>query len=181
MKVVIGLFDNHEDANEAIDELGGTGVPLSDISIVASGANGWYADHRSRATEDAAAGAGIGGLIGGAAGLLAGLGIIAIPGLGPVVAAGWLAATATGAAGAAAAGGATGGIIGAMTNSGVPERDADVCAEGIRQGGTLVVAKVEDQVVPNAEQILRARSVDLVERRSQYEAAGWTGFHPYAG
>ncbi|TPJ14366.1 hypothetical protein FJW04_17925 [Mesorhizobium sp. B2-7-3] len=181
MTVVIGLFDNHEDANQAVGELGEAGVALSDISIVAGGANGWYADHRSQAAEDAAAGAAIGGLVGGAAGLLAGFGIMVIPGLGPVVAAGWLAATAAGAIGGGAAAGVTGGIIGAMTSSGVPESDAGVYAEGIRQGGTLVVAKVRNQLVPNAKQILRARSVDLVERRSQYQAAGWTGFDPYAG
>jgi hypothetical protein len=68
----------------------------------------------------------VGAVVGGAAGLLAGIGLMAIPGVGPVVAAGWLVATLTG----AAAGGATGGIIGALTQAGVSKEDADVYAEG---------------------------------------------------
>jgi hypothetical protein len=65
--------------------------------------------------------------VGGAVGLLAGLGLLAIPGIGPVVAAGWLVSTAAG----AAAGGATGGLIGALTQAGVSEEDAHVYAEGV--------------------------------------------------
>ena len=72
--------------------------------------------------------------------MLAGLGLLAIPGLGPVVAAGWLASTALG----AAVGGAAGGLIGALTAAGVSKEDADIYAEGIRRGGTLVTARVPD-------------------------------------
>ena len=78
--------------------------------------------------------------VSGTAGLLAGLGLLAIPGLGPVVAAGWLAATAVG----AAAGAATGGVVGALTEAGVSREDADSYAEGVRRGGTLVSARVAD-------------------------------------
>jgi hypothetical protein len=75
---------------------------------------------------------------------LTGLGIMAIPGVGPVVAAGWLAATA-------AVGGAAGGLIGALTDSAVPEEDAHVYAEGVRRGGALVTAKVDDARAAQAE------------------------------
>ncbi|RWH96300.1 MAG: hypothetical protein EOQ89_29100 [Mesorhizobium sp.] len=181
MKTVTGLFDDYDDAADAVGELEAMGIPNSDISIVANNATGWYDGDRSEAAEDATAGAGIGAVIGGAGGLLTGLGIMAIPGVGPVVAAGWLAATAAGAVAGAAVGGATGGIIGAMTDAGVPEADAHVYAEGVRRGGALVTAKVEDQLVPDAERILeQSRSIDLAERRSEYEAGGWTGFDPYA-
>ena len=78
--------------------------------------------------------------IGGAAGLLAGLGLMAIPGVGPVVAAGWLVSTLTG----AVAGGATGGVIGALTQAGISKEDADVYAEGLRRGGAVVSARVAD-------------------------------------
>jgi hypothetical protein len=64
----------------------------------------------------------------------------AIPGLGPVVAAGWLTATAVG----AAAGAATGGIVGALTEAGVSKDDASLYAEGVRRGGTLVSARVPE-------------------------------------
>lgn len=177
MKTVTELFDNYDDASYAVGELEAAGVPASDISIVANNSSGWYDEGGSEAAEDAAGGAGIGAVVGGAGGLLTGLGIMAIPGVGPVVAAGWLAATAVGALAGAAVGGAAGGIIGALTDSGVPESDAHVYAEGVRRGGTLVTAKVADEFVPSAEQILsQFRSVDLAERRRDYEAGGWTGF-----
>ncbi|WP_192361515.1 hypothetical protein [Mesorhizobium mediterraneum] len=177
MKTVTGLFDNYDDASNAVGELEATGIPHSDISIVANNSSDWYDDDRSEAAEDAAGGAGIGAVVGGTGGLLTGLGIMAIPGVGPVVAAGWLAATAVGALAGAAVGGAAGGIIGALTDSGVPESDAHVYAEGIRRGGTLVTAKVADELVPSVEQILsQSRSVDVAERRRDYEAGGWTGF-----
>ena len=178
MTTVTGLFDDYQDASDAVGELEAIGVPRDDISIVANNSDNWYqADAASETGEDAATGAGLGAVVGGAGGLLAGLGIMAIPGVGPVVAAGWLAATAVGAVGGAVVGGAAGGIVGALTESGVPERDAHVYAEGVRRGSTLVTAKVDDRITGEAERILRGtRSVNLDERRSAYEESGWTGF-----
>ncbi|RWF27471.1 MAG: hypothetical protein EOS65_02965 [Mesorhizobium sp.] len=178
MTTVTGLFDDYQDASDAVSELEAIGVPRDDISIVANNSGNWYRrDETSEAGDDAAAGASLGALVGGAGGLLAGLGIMAIPGVGPVVAAGWLAATAVGAVGGAVVGGAAGGIVGALTESGVPERDAHVYAEGVRRGGSLVTAKVDDRLTGEAERILRGeRSANLDERRSAYEASGWTGF-----
>ncbi len=187
MKTVNGLYDDYDDAQDAVGELEATGVPSADISIVANNSDDWYGNEPSEdgepsdAAEDAGTGAGIGAVVGGAGGLLTGLGIMAIPGVGPVVAAGWLAATAVGAIAGAAVGGAAGGIIGALTDSGVPERDANVYAEGIRRGGTLVTARVSDDLVPEAERILgQSTSVDLASRRQDYEAEGWTAFDPAA-
>jgi len=118
-----------------------------------------------------------GGLIGGAGGLLAGLGMLAIPGLGPVVAAGWLASTLVGAGVGAAAGAATGGIIGALTDSGESEADAHVYAEGIRRGGTLVRAKVPDDRASEVEALLKNnRLVDALERGVAYRQSGWERF-----
>ncbi|TJW03591.1 MAG: hypothetical protein E5W97_18895 [Mesorhizobium sp.] len=178
MTTVTGLFDDYQDASDAVSELEAIGVPRDDISIVANNSGNWYRrDETSEAGDDAAAGASLGALVGGAGGLLTGLGIMAIPGVGPVVAAGWLAATAVGAVGGAVVGGAAGGIVGALTESGVPERDAHVYAEGVRRGGSLVTAKVDDRLTGEAERILRGeRSANLDERRSAYEASGWTGF-----
>ncbi|QPC95817.1 general stress protein [Mesorhizobium sp. INR15] len=177
MKTVTGLFDNYNDASDAVGELEASGVPHSDISIVANNMDNRHAVDGSKAADDAAGGAGLGALVGGAGGLLTGLGLMAIPGVGPVVAAGWLAATAVGAVGGAVVGGAAGGIVGALTDSGVSETDAHVYAEGVRRGGTLVTAKVEDQLVTAAERILgQTKSVNLEERRGEYQAGGWTGF-----
>ncbi|RYY05935.1 MAG: hypothetical protein EON55_24610, partial [Alphaproteobacteria bacterium] len=118
-----------------------------------------------------------GALLGGAGGLLAGLGLLAIPGLGPIVAAGWLAATAVGAGIGAAGGAATGGLVGALKTAGHTEEDANVYSEGVRRGGTLVSAKVPDADVAQADAILdRNRSVDAATRGAAYRETGWNRF-----
>ena len=102
--------------------------------------------------------------------------MLAIPGVGPVVAVGWLAATAAG----AFAGSATGGIIGALVDAGTPESEAHFYSEAIRRGGTLVTVRTNrttDQIKPILE---RHNPIDPVSRRGHYEQAGWTGFDPRA-
>lgn len=177
MRTVTGLFDDYNDATAAVEALEDAGVPSDDISIVSNNADERYTKDHSGAAEGGVTGAGLGALAGGAGGLLTGLGIMAIPGVGPVVAAGWLAATAVGAAAGAVAGGAAGGLIGALTDSGVSEADAHVYAEGVRRGGSLVTARVDDALAPEAAAILkRSNWIDPVERRTAYEQEGWTRF-----
>jgi hypothetical protein len=104
---------------------------------------------------------GIGGALGGGAGLLAGLGLLAIPGLGPVVAAGWLASTAVG----AAAGAAAGGIVGALVDAGVDREHAEVYSEAVRRGGTMVTARVRDDDSVRVENIMDTyQPIDPVAR-----------------
>ncbi|RYE44818.1 MAG: hypothetical protein EOP21_06980, partial [Hyphomicrobiales bacterium] len=177
MKTVTGLFDNYSDAETAVSNLERAGVSSDDISIVSNNGDGRYDE--SNAAEGAGTGAGIGAAVGGAGGLLTGLGMLAIPGVGPVVAAGWLAATAVGAVAGAAVGGATGGLIGALTDSGVSEADAHVYAEGVRRGGTLVTARVDDLRYAEAEGILKQTNwVNPADRRRSYEQQGWKSFDP---
>lgn len=136
MRIVSGLYDSYDDARKAVKVLEDAGVPSDDISIVSRKDGKEDVEGQgNNAAEGAGTGAGIGALAGGAGGLLTGLGMLAIPGVGPVVAAGWLAATAVGAVAGAVVGGAAGGIVGAMIESGVPEQDAHVYAEGVRRGG----------------------------------------------
>ncbi|WP_010160710.1 MULTISPECIES: general stress protein [unclassified Sphingomonas] len=178
-QTITGLFDQYDDARRAVQDLEAAGIAHRDISIVGHDKHGTVADRDTAeaASEDAGIGAGLGAAVGGVGGLLAGLGLLAIPGVGPVVAAGWLAATAVGAAGGAAIGAAAGGLVGALTHAGVPERDANVYAEGVRRGGTLVIAKVDEAHVQIARNILGdERSVDVVDRRNAYEADGWKQF-----
>jgi hypothetical protein len=176
MKTVSGLFDDYSDASAAVSALEARGVPSSDISIVSNNTDERHGKE-SNAAEGAGTGAGIGAAVGGVGGLLTGLGIMAIPGVGPVVAAGWLAATAAGAVAGAVAGGAAGGLIGALTASGVPEEHAHVYAEGVRRGGTLVTAKVDESLHAEAEAILRdANWVDPDQRRAAYAEEGWSRF-----
>lgn len=178
MKTITGLYDSYDDARNAVKALEDAGVSDDNLSIL------YYKDGKeelegqgNNAAEGAGVGAGIGAVAGGAGGLLAGLGMLAIPGVGPVVAAGWLAATAAGAAAGAAAGGAAGGLVGAMIESGLSEEDAHVYAEGIRRGGAVVAAKVEDDKIASAEAILGgSRAVDLASRRQAYTTEGWSRF-----
>ncbi len=173
MQTVTGLYDNHADARAVVRALEDAGISSDSISIV--GRNG--DEHDSSAGEGAAAGAGIGAAVGGTGGLLAGLGMLAIPGIGPVVAAGWLAATVAGAVAGAVAGGAAGGIIGSLTNEGVDEEDAHVYAEGVRRGSTLVSARVDDIEAEVAQAIIKDHApVDLDTRRASYREAGWERF-----
>lgn len=180
-QTLTGLFDRYDDARRAVQDLEAAGVPHRDISIVANNAHGEH-DRNAGAVagdagEDAGKGAGVGAAIGGVGGLLAGLGLLAIPGLGPVVAAGWLASTLVGAASGAAIGGAAGGLVGALTHAGVSEADAHVYAEGVRRGGSLVTAKVDDTLVPAARRILSDdNTVDVQARGQAYRQQGWTRF-----
>lgn len=173
MQTVSGLFDNHADARAAVSALEDAGISSDNISIVGRDSEG----RDSNAGEGAAAGAGIGAAVGGTGGLLAGLGMLAIPGVGPVVAAGWLAATAAGAVAGAVAGGAAGGLIGSLTKEGVDEDDAHVYAEGVRRGSTLVSARVDDDEIGVAQAIIDDHTpVDLDTRRASYREAGWDRF-----
>jgi hypothetical protein len=181
-QTVSALYDTYDAASSAVNALEGAGIAHSDISIVANNSESWHgADRPTEAADDAGKGAGIGAAVGSVGGLLTGLGLLAIPGVGPVVAAGWLAATAAGAVAGAAVGGATGGIVGSLTGAGVPEQDAHVYAEGVRRGGSLVTAKVADDRVAEARSILNAhKSVDITSRRGAYQQSGWSSFDEQA-
>jgi hypothetical protein len=177
-QTVTALYDTYDAAVSAVNDLEASGIPHADISLVSNNVDHRNdKDHPTNAAADAGTGAGIGAAVGGAGGLLTGLGLLAIPGVGPVVAAGWLVATAVGAVGGAVVGGAAGGIVGSLTGAGVPEHDANFYAEGVRRGGTLVTARVDDVRAPTAREILqRHKWVDPAVRGSAYRERGWTSF-----
>lgn len=188
-RTITRLFNSHTEAMAAVTDLERAGVPQDDISLIASNGDNWHEGHRhskagddeNEAAEGAGKGATTGGLIGGGAGLLAGLGMLAIPGIGPVVAAGWLASTALGALAGAAAGGAAGGILGALKDAGHTDDEAQVYAEGVRRGGTLVSVRSGDDQAAQVEQILHGRSgVEASTRGAAYRQDGWTGYQPDA-
>ncbi|MBA1158993.1 YsnF/AvaK domain-containing protein [Microvirga sp. Marseille-Q2068] len=98
--------------------------------------------------------------------------MLAIPGLGPVVAAGWLVSTLVG----AGAGAAVGGIAGALVDAGVDENDAHAYAEGIRRGGALVTVRASEADVDRIVDILDDEgTVDFDERENTWRSEGWTG------
>ncbi len=179
-KTITRLFDDYADATAAVRQLEALGLNHDDISIVANNTHGHHATDDGASVNDhgdVSRGTSTGALLGGAGGLLAGLGLLAIPGLGPIVAAGWLAATAVGAGIGAAGGAATGSLVGALKNAGHTDEEANVYSEGVRRGGTLVSAKVPDGQITQAEAVLDGnRSVDATTREAAYRQSGWTAF-----
>jgi len=174
MQTITALFDSYDHATRAVRSLTDAGIPNDQISLVANNADGLIHEHGESHTEtDAPKGAGLGAATGAGVGLLAGLGALALPGIGPVVAAGWLLSTAVG----AALGATSGGILGALLKAGVSEEDAHVYAEGVRRGGALVTARVDEARVDAANAILQsAQGVDIGKRRQEYAAEGWKRF-----
>lgn len=166
-KTVVGSFDSFEQAQRAVDDLALSGFDRRDISILASNIRGEYKpDTAATATETKTGevmgvGAVTGGVIGAAPGVAVGMVALALPGVGPIIAAGSLAAALAG----AATGAVAGGLIGGLTRLGIPEEQADHYAESVRRGGALVTIRVEDREAEGATQIMRREgAVDLDER-----------------
>jgi hypothetical protein len=179
---VVALFDDVNTAQRALEELLRSGFDRNDVSVVRTNQKGGYTTGTGPTdvhdTSGAAAGVGIGAALGGIAGLVIGLGVIAIPGIGPIVAAGPLATTLAG----AGIGAAAGGIIGALTDVGIPEEEAGYYAEGVRRGGTLLTVRADESQVNRARDIMNRYSpIDINERSAQWRSTGWSGFNPNAG
>jgi hypothetical protein len=178
-RTITHMYDNFEDARAVVYELEQAGISHSDISLVAnSDAHGRSA---GTSTDEKSTGAGVGalagGVLGGGAGLLAGIGALAIPGVGPVVAAGWLIATLAG----AGVGAASGGLVGSLTGAGVSRDEAQVYSEGVKRGGSLVTVRADDADVARVEAIFAGRkAVDWQERRASY-GSDWKGFDETSG
>lgn len=148
---ITGLFPSGQIARMAFDDLIEAGVPPADVSIVTNEGQVAVVDRSvSETAESAGTGASIGGVLGGTGGLLAGLGVIAIPGLGPVVAAGWLAAMAAG----VVAGAAAGGLVGTLVELGISRDDAEFYIDGVQDGGTLLTIRVDETHADEVRAIL---------------------------
>jgi hypothetical protein len=137
-KVVMGIFNSRSDAERAIDILKTDGFLTTDISVLIPdnkfGAQKFADDKDTKVPEGAATGAGTGAVIGGTLGLLAGVGALAIPGFGPLLAAGPIMAVLAG----VGVGGAVGGIGGALIGLGISEREATRYESTLKSGGILL-------------------------------------------
>ncbi len=186
-KVVAGLFDTTPQAIKALEDLVAHGYDRSDMNLIANDVAGEYSRYfddegkfiaseqdNTTAGEGAAAGGGIGAVLGGTGGVLMGLGLLAIPGVGPALAAGPIIAGLVG----AGAGAAAGGLVGAMASAGLPKESARKYAEGVRRGGTLLLLETgSDESAEEAYKVLRAHAPVDIESRSQYwEKDGWQDF-----
>jgi hypothetical protein len=142
-KAVLGLVGTHSQAESIVGALQNAGFASSDISALfpdKQGTRDFAHEQHTKAPEGAVAGAGAGGAIGGTIGLLAGIGALAIPGLGPFIAAGPIMAALSG----IAAGAAVGGVTGALVGLGIPEIEAKVYEGKIKDGNILLSVHVDD-------------------------------------
>jgi len=180
MKTVVGLFEYYQDAERAVNELNSRGFGKTDISIAARDRvlqDRMTGGKEQAVAESAGAGAIGGTAVGGIAGLLVGIGALAIPGIGPVLAYGPLAAAIGSTVAGAGIGAAAGGLIGALVGLGIPEEDANFYAEGVKRGGVLVTVRASDDRASEAMRILQqANAADVDTRRSEWTQSGWKRF-----
>ena len=178
MRTVAKVYDHYGDAVSVVKaiEEDKSIAPSRQISLIANeNAHGRDATVEKTETETETerhpgTGAAVGGTVGGVVGVLTGLGLLAIPGVGPLVAAGWLATSLAG----VGVGAAAGGLVGALVKSGVPHEQAAVYEENIRRGGTLVAVQADDADVPRLESIMDSRpSRDWQSDRKTFMESGW--------
>jgi hypothetical protein len=187
--ILCRLYDAYADANRVILLLEVASVPLWDVSLISNNCDAWYRapvgsnvvplrkQGEGSSSGPRIEGAGIGAAIGATATTAPSLiTVLAVPGVGPIVGAGWLATML----GGMAVGGVTGGLLGALTNAGINEDDAQVLVEGVRRGGTLVTMRVPQQDAPRIEAMMSRNGVNLRERSEIYRKAGWHAFDPGA-
>jgi hypothetical protein len=165
-KAVLGLVDSEGQAERIVDGLKAAGFSNNDISVLfpdKSGTRDFAHEQHTKAPEGAAAGAGTGGVLGGVLGWLVGIGSLAIPGVGPFIAAGPIMAALAG----AGVGAAVGGLSGALIGLGIPEYEAKQYEEKIKQGNILISVHSEDSDE-------RDRAKDIFERAGAHDIS-YTG------
>ena len=168
-KAVFGIVDSEMQAEGVVNSLRAAGFSGSDISVLfpdKRGTRDFAHEKATKAPEGAATGATAGGVLGGALGWLVGVGALAIPGVGPFIAAGPIMA----ALGGAALGAATGGITGALVGLGMPEYEAKQYEAKIRGGNILISVHTED-----SEEKRRAVDVFQQHRAMDISSSGVEG------
>ena len=155
-KAVIGLVTTTTQAEQIVADLQRAGFGNNDISVLMPDENAtrdFAHEKNTKAPEGSAVGATAGGTLGGALGLLAGIGALAIPGLGPFIAAGPIMATLSG----AAAGAALGGLTGALVGLGIPEIEAKQYESKVKGGNVLISVHTDkDEDRATAKRILES-------------------------
>jgi hypothetical protein len=166
-RTIVGVFQSMNDAQCALDALELEGFLRDDIGFVAnkSASESWGGGNtttdRGDTASDVAADAGIGAVLGGVGGLLLSFAGLAIPGIGPVLAAGPILA----ALGGAGIGAAVGGLIGALTESGIPHEHAQRYAESVRRGDILITVRADEARADRAAEILDDNGAVDIDRR----------------
>lgn len=172
---VFGIYKNSIEAERAVDYIINAGFSSNDISVLLpdSQSSKEFAHEKStKAPEGTATGVAAGGVLGGALGLLAGIGALAIPGVGPFIAAGPIMGSLAG----LGVGGAVGGLIGALVGMGIPEYEAKRYEGRIKKGGVLLsVHCATSEEVSRAEQLLKQTGAQHVSSAGEKAGASTRG------
>lgn len=167
---VFGIYANRTQAENAVDRIFAAGFAQNDISVLLPDVNSSkdFAHEKStKAPEGTAAGVTTGGVVGGTLGLLAGIGALAIPGVGPLIAAGPI----MGALAGLGVGGAVGGLIGALVGMGIPEYEAKRYEGRVKDGGVLLSVHCDTaEEVSKAQLLLKETGAEDIS--SAGEVAG---------
>jgi hypothetical protein len=148
-----GIYHNRAQAEQAVDTLTQAGFSNADISVLLpdqQSSKEFAHEKNTKAPEGATTGAASGGALGGTLGLLAGIGALAIPGVGPLIAAGPIVGTLAG----MGVGGAVGGLVGALIGMGIPEYEAKRYEGRVKDGGILLSVHCD-----SSEEVSRAKDV----------------------
>src|SRR4051812_16277049 len=171
-RAVFGIYASPENAERAVNALVADGFLSQDVSVLMPDTESTRAfAHRkeTKAPEGATAGATAGGIVGGTLGVLVALGALAIPGVGPLIAAGPLVAALAG----VGAGGAVGGLLGALIGAGIPEYEAKRYAGRVKDGGVLLsVHTVTDGEVLRAKEVLRETGAEDIATAGEASVSG---------
>jgi hypothetical protein len=159
---VFGIYQTSAQAERAVDDLVRAGFPSADVSVLLQdyrGTRDFAHQKDTKAPEGTTTGVTAGGIVGGTLGVLAGIGAIAIPGLGPFIAAGPIMAGLAG----LGAGGVVGGLIGALVGMGIPEYEAKRYEGRLKNGGVLLSVHCDtSEEIDRAKQILKATGAEDV-------------------
>ena len=167
---VFCIANSRSKAERIVENLQGAGFPVAEISVLLPADEGKHDIGHVKATkapEGATTGAVTGGVTGGVLGLLAGIGALAIPGVGPFIAAGPIMAALSG----AAIGGTTGGIVGGLIGLGIPEIEAKRYEEKLKAGNYLIsVHTLDGDAKDRAEKIFKAAGAEDITTSSMSHA-----------
>ena len=179
---VFGIYATPGTAEAAVDHLLANGFTNSAISVLLpddESTRAFAHEKSTKAPEGTATGVTTGGVIGGTLGLLAGIGVLAIPGVGPLIAAGPIVATLAG----LGAGGAVGGIVGALVGMGIPEYEAKRYEGAVKGGGTLLSVNCDtSEQIDAAKMSLKdtgARDISSSGEAASKDTTGGRGLWQY--
>jgi hypothetical protein len=171
---VFGIFRTVEHAESAVDELVRDHFSNADVSVLLpdnQGTKDFAHEKNTKAPEGTATGVAAGGTIGGTLGLLAGIGALAIPGLGPFIAAGPI----MGALAGAGVGGAMGGLAGALVGMGIPEYEAKRYEGRVKGGGVLLSVHCDtSEQIPRAKEILKRSGAEDISSAGEESVSAAT-------